>query len=83
MRYVTVSGSHFFPLSADVVANQAFIVAATALSLQRQSEAMTAVLPAAPPVQTLPSAASTSTSAPSKNLFHAGGTFDCEGEEQG
>lgn len=46
--YVTVSGSHFFsPLSADVVANQAFIVAATAQSLQRQDGAFSAFVPSA------------------------------------
>lgn len=50
----------FFPLSADVVANQAFIVAATAQSLQRQYEAFSAFVPSASPVKTFPSAALTS-----------------------
>lgn len=45
VRYITVSGSHFSPLSANVVANQGFIVAAAAQSLQRQNKAPGAFVP--------------------------------------
>lgn len=81
----------FFPLSADVVANQAFIVAATAQSLQRQDGAFSAFVPSAsasPSVPTPPMRLGKKNHFLQKRFLTVGGsgafaTFASEAAEQG